>query len=110
MKQPPRISLDAMGGDHAPEIVVKGADRALAAYPDISLIFVGDERKISPLLKKTRYICKRQISIIQMKLLRQKLSPLRLCAQERIHPCGKPLSLLLNERQMPLFLQVIQEL
>ena len=36
------------GGDHAPEIVVKGADRALAAYPDISLIFVGDERKIVP--------------------------------------------------------------
>ena len=56
MKQPPRISLDAMGGDHAPEIVVQGADRAFAAYPDISLIFVGDERKISPLLKKTRYI------------------------------------------------------
>ena len=49
MKQPPRISLDAMGGDHAPEIVVQGADRALAAYPNISLIFVGDERKISPL-------------------------------------------------------------
>ena len=56
MKQPPRISLDAMGGDHAPEIVVQGADRAFAAYPDISLIFVGDERKISPLLKKTRYM------------------------------------------------------
>ena len=50
MKKPPRISLDAMGGDHAPEIVVQGADRAFAAYPDISLIFVGDERKISPLL------------------------------------------------------------
>ena len=56
MKQPPRISLDAMGGDHAPEIVVQGADRAFAAYPDISLIFVGVRRKISPLLKKTRYM------------------------------------------------------
>jgi len=64
-----------MGGDHAPEIVVQGADRAFASYPDISLIFVGDERKISPLLKKLG-TCKRQIFIIQMKLLRQKLSHL----------------------------------
>ena len=58
MKKPPRISLDAMGGDYAPEIVVQGADRASAAYPDISLIFVGDERKIGPLLKKTHYVQK----------------------------------------------------
>ena len=56
MKKPPRISLDAMGGDKAPEIVVQGADRALAAHPDISLTFVGDERKISPLLKKTQHL------------------------------------------------------
>ena len=61
MKQPPRISLDAMGGDRAPEIVVQGADRAFASYPDISLIFVGDERKVRPLLKKTRYMQKAYI-------------------------------------------------
>ena len=30
MKKPPRISLDAMGGDKAPEIV-QGADKALVA-------------------------------------------------------------------------------
>ena len=61
MKQPPRISLDAMGGDKAPEIVVNGADRALAAHPDISLIFVGDEKKISPLLKKTQHLQQAEI-------------------------------------------------
>ena len=33
MKQPPRISLDAMGGDHAPEIIVQGADRHLPLIP-----------------------------------------------------------------------------
>ena len=54
MKQPPRISLDAMGGDKAPEIVVQGADRALATYPDVLLTFVGDEKQISPLLKKSQ--------------------------------------------------------
>ena len=61
MKQPPRISLDAIGGDKAPEIVVNGADRALAAHPDISLIFVGDEKKISPLLKKTQHLQQAEI-------------------------------------------------
>ena len=54
MKQPPRISLDAMGGDKAPEIVVQGADKALATYPDVLLTFVGDEKQISPLLKKSQ--------------------------------------------------------
>ena len=61
MQHPPRISLDAMGGDQAPEIVVQGADRALGAHPDISLIFVGDERKITPLLKKTSHLKKADI-------------------------------------------------
>lgn len=56
MITPPRISLDAMGGDHAPDIVVQGADRALAAHPDISLVFVGDERRIRPLLAKSRHL------------------------------------------------------
>lgn len=56
MITPPCISLDAMGGDHAPDIVVQGADRALAAHPDISLVFVGDERRIRPLLAKSRHL------------------------------------------------------
>ena len=56
MTTPPCISLDAMGGDHAPDIVVQGADRALVAHPDISLVFVGDERRIRPLLAKSRHL------------------------------------------------------
>ena len=58
MSRPPRISLDAMGGDRAPDIVVQGADRALAAHPDISLIFVGDENRIRPLLDRSRNLRK----------------------------------------------------
>ncbi len=45
----PRIALDAMGGDHAPEEIVAGA--LLAAqegYGD--LILVGDEARVRPLL------------------------------------------------------------
>ena len=36
-----KISLDAMGGDHAPKIVVEGAAEAKVRYPDIEFIFFG---------------------------------------------------------------------
>ena len=56
MTKQPRLALDAMGGDNAPRIVVEGADIAVAKNPDLTLVFVGDERKIKPLLKATRYL------------------------------------------------------
>lgn len=46
----PVIALDAMGGDRAPDIVIKGASLARARYPEIKFIFFGDESKINPLL------------------------------------------------------------
>lgn len=52
----PRISLDAMGGDNAPEIVIAGADRALRRHPDMDLILVGDESKIKPLIMRSEYL------------------------------------------------------
>jgi len=44
------IALDAMGGDHAPAMVVAGAALARQRYPQVKYIFFGDERKIRPLL------------------------------------------------------------
>lgn len=41
-----RIALDAMGGDHAPAELVKGAVSALAADPALSLVLVGDEARL----------------------------------------------------------------
>ncbi|MEA4892093.1 MAG: phosphate acyltransferase PlsX [Peptococcaceae bacterium] len=41
-----RIAIDAMGGDHAPEEIVKGARQALEADPGLELILVGDEEAI----------------------------------------------------------------
>ena len=49
----PCIALDAMGGDHAPLIVVEGADRALHDH-QMDLIFVGDEAQIAPLLARAK--------------------------------------------------------
>jgi glycerol-3-phosphate acyltransferase PlsX len=44
------ISLDAMGGDNAPEMVVRGADIARRRFPQCRFLFFGDEAKVRPLL------------------------------------------------------------
>lgn len=46
------IALDAMGGDHAPDMVVAGADEARQRCPDIRYLFFGDEHRIGPLLDR----------------------------------------------------------
>ena len=45
-----KISLDAMGGDKAPSIVVDGAAEAKLRYPDIDFIFFGNKRILNPLI------------------------------------------------------------
>lgn len=47
-----KIALDAMGGDFAPASTIAGGLEALAAYPDIELIFVGEETRIKGELDK----------------------------------------------------------
>ncbi|WP_420547118.1 phosphate acyltransferase PlsX [Curvivirga sp.] len=44
------LSLDAMGGDHAPEIVVKGAALAREKLPQASFLLFGDEKRLKPLV------------------------------------------------------------
>lgn len=44
------LSLDAMGGDAAPSIVVKGAALAHVRYPKVRFQLHGDEAQIKPLL------------------------------------------------------------
>lgn len=41
-----RIAIDAMGGDHAPVELVKGALSALKRDPSLSLVLVGDEPRL----------------------------------------------------------------
>ena len=50
MIKPVRIALDAMGGDHGPEVIVPGAARALQERPDMNFLFFGDAARIRPLL------------------------------------------------------------
>ncbi|MFF2088965.1 phosphate acyltransferase PlsX [Paenibacillus sp. NPDC058174] len=46
-----RIAIDAMGGDHAPGLIVQGALEAAREWPDTELLLVGDTAVIEPLLQ-----------------------------------------------------------
>ena len=46
------ISLDVMGGDHGPTIILTGAEIALERYPNIRYSLYGDSAIVEPLLDK----------------------------------------------------------
>lgn len=50
-----RIVVDAMGGDDAPEVVIKGAAEASLGLTQSELILVGDAAKIGRILPKVRH-------------------------------------------------------
>ena len=41
-----------MGGDHAPDEIVKGAVIALEKFPELSILLVGDEEKVAAALQE----------------------------------------------------------
>ena len=45
-----KIALDAMGGDFAPEEIVKGANIAINEFDDVELVLFGDEEQINKYL------------------------------------------------------------
>ncbi|MGE0766668.1 MAG: phosphate acyltransferase PlsX [Hyphomicrobiaceae bacterium] len=45
------LALDAMGGDHGPEVVVPGAALSLTRHPQLSFILTGDETRIKASLR-----------------------------------------------------------
>jgi len=51
MSQTITISLDAMGGDSGPEIVIGGAEIALSRRPDLRFIIFGEEDAVLPVLE-----------------------------------------------------------
>jgi glycerol-3-phosphate acyltransferase PlsX len=50
-----RIAVDAMGGDNAPEEIVKGAAQASLLLPQAEIILVGDARRLGQLLPRVRH-------------------------------------------------------
>jgi phosphate acyltransferase len=54
-----RIAVDAMGGDHAPDAVVRGAVEAMRLDDEIELHLVGDEDRIGECLSSANGACDR---------------------------------------------------
>src|SRR5262245_56546142 len=46
------LSIDGMGGDNAPDIVVEGVDIAARRSPDVRFQIHGDEARINALLER----------------------------------------------------------
>jgi phosphate acyltransferase len=46
------VSLDAMGGDEGPAVVIPGAAKALERYPDVRFIIYGIESQCLPVLER----------------------------------------------------------
>jgi phosphate acyltransferase len=47
-----RIAVDAMGGDHAPSVLIEGSIAALISYTDIEISLVGDKAVLSKCLEQ----------------------------------------------------------
>jgi glycerol-3-phosphate acyltransferase PlsX len=58
----PRVAVDAMGGDHAPEEVVRGAVDWARDHADVDVILVGDEARITPFIDEA---LPEHVSIVQ---------------------------------------------
>ena len=50
-----KIVVDAMGGDNSPIVNVKGVVKALNNLDDVTIVLVGDEAQLTPLLDVEKY-------------------------------------------------------
>ena len=48
------LALDGMGGDHAPEVVVDGANMARERYPGTSFLLFGNPARLRPLVERRK--------------------------------------------------------
>ena len=62
---PTRIAVDAMGGDHSPDVVVEGVADAVKAKPgEVIVMLAGPEDRLAPLVDKLDEAAKQFIHII----------------------------------------------
>ncbi len=50
------ISIDAMGGDHAPQVPIQAVNQAIDKYPQVQFKVYGDQTKITPLIRTDQRI------------------------------------------------------
>ena len=63
MSEPQIIALDAMGGDHGPDVIVPGAAISLVRHPALSFRLYGDEARIKPVLEQHEAMARRSTVI-----------------------------------------------
>ena len=51
-----KIAVDAMGGDHAPQAIVRGAEQAAQQFRDIRVVLYGDKEAILPHLEQPELV------------------------------------------------------
>jgi glycerol-3-phosphate acyltransferase PlsX len=47
-----RIAIDAMGGDHGPDVVIPGLDKVAERRPDVRFLIFGRQEAVKPLLAR----------------------------------------------------------
>ena len=50
-----RISIDAMGGDQGPAMVVPALDLIVERHPGAQILLYGDQARIQPFLSRLRH-------------------------------------------------------
>jgi phosphate acyltransferase len=55
VSEPFTLAVDAMGGDAAPDMVVRGLALAAQRHPEARFLLIGDEAQLTPLLRKAKH-------------------------------------------------------
>ena len=84
------IAIDAMGGDGCVDLTVPASLQALLKFPELSLILIGNEEQIAPLLADTTAAVKERLSVLH--------------TAEQISDEDKPGNVLRNARQSSMYL------
>ncbi len=56
MSEPFDLAVDAMGGDHAPEMILDGIAIAAERHPSARFLLVGDEGRLAPLVARRKRV------------------------------------------------------
>lgn len=85
------MSLDAMGGDFGPSVVVPAALSALAEYNDLHLTLVGRAEALENELSRRRArVSERLVIQPATEVVAMDESPAKACAARKTPPCAWP--------------------
>lgn len=83
------LSLDAMGGDAAPAVVIEGAEIALVRHPKMRFLLHGDENQLAALLEQHKSVAAASEVIHAEAAVSMEDKPVRRSVVVAIRPCGE---------------------